>query len=218
MYALVANGCAQMREVDLDFSGRPAERRDKVLDCPRVHASAHVPVEPLAQDLHALVSWPRVDGYSKDLLVYVYKARLLVPFLELVCDAQRAAEAHGCRVFILGPLEQRVVWGHGAVVAVDFGVDFLRFHPATGVQVVVALLYDFAEVVEDAEGHARVDVVVGLRAAPPFRAGDVVHEEIDIVTELGVLVRILALVWSEMRALHFRLDGRQINAFNLRYC
>lgn len=56
----------------------------------------------------------------------------------------------------------------------------MRFHEATGLEVVEAFLDDFAEVAEYAEGYARVDVVVGLGAVPPFAAADVVDEEVDV--------------------------------------
>lgn len=78
------------------------------------------------------------------------------------------------------PFEEGEVWGQSAVVAVEFVVDFVGFHEPTTGEVVVAFLDDFAEVGEDAEGHAGVDIVVGGGGVPPFAAADVVDEEVDV--------------------------------------
>ena len=176
----VGNGVAEMGEVDFDFGVGPLQRLGEVLDGPGVHARAHVPEHEFAEQLEARVARPRVDGDGEGFFLDVDKAGLLVPCLQLVCDAQGLAECHGSLVRHSCPLEQFIVGRHGAVVAVQLRVHLVRLHVAAGLEVVVALLYDLAKVLEDAERHARVDVVVGLGAVPPLFPADVVDEEVDV--------------------------------------
>lgn len=112
--------------------------------------------------------------------MHINKARLLIPRLELVRDPQRGAERHGRLILQAGPFEELKVGLHGAVVAVNLGIDLVGLHVSAGLEVVEALLYYLAEIGEDAKGHAGVDVVVGLGAVPPFFAPDVVDEEVDV--------------------------------------
>lgn len=180
MRRTIRNRMSQMREIDLDFRLSPLQRSDKVLDRPRVHARTQIPEHEFAQQFVLAISCPRINRDPEYLLMHVDESRLLVPRLELVRDPHGRPEGHGRFVLESGPLEEFEIGLHGAVVAVDFGVDFVRLHESAGLEVVEALLYYLAEVGEDAGGHAGVDEVVGLGAVPPFFAADVVDEEIDV--------------------------------------
>lgn len=187
MHFLVSNRVPQVRQVHFDFRLGPAERFDKVLDRPCVHALRHVPVLEFPEELETRIAGPAVDWNPEQLLMHVYKTSLFVPCLEFVGDAERHAEPHGGHVLGFGPFEKFEIRRHGAVVAVDFGVDFLRLHPSAWVEIVEGLLYYFAKIFEDAEGETGVNVVVGLCAMPPFFAANVVDEEVDVVGSAGTV-------------------------------
>jgi hypothetical protein len=170
-----------MRHIHLDLCIRPLQRLCKILDRPRKHALAHIPLHELAQQLEPRIARPAIHRNRKHLLMYIDEAGLLEPVLEFIRNAQRPAEAH-CRLVLCAvPLQQLVGCGHGAVIAVEFCVEFVGLEEAAGLEIVVGFLDNGAEVGVDAQGHARVDVVVGLRAVPPFFAPDVVDEEVDVV-------------------------------------
>jgi hypothetical protein len=181
MDTAITNRIPQMRHVHLDLCIRPLQRLCKILDRPRKHALAHIPLHELAQQFEPRIARPAVHRNRKHLLMHIHKTRLLEPVLEFIRNAQRPPEAHGGLVLRAMPLQQFVGGGHGAVVAVEFCVEFVGLEEAAGLEVVVGFLDDGAEVGVYAEGHARVDVVVGLGAVPPFFAPDVVDEEVDVV-------------------------------------
>lgn len=192
---------------------RPLQRLRKILHRPRMYPRAHIPLHKLAQKLKPRIPRPAIDRNRKDLLLNIHEPRLLIPRLHLVGYSQRHAERHGGAVLGFRPFEELVGGGHGAVVAVDFWVELVRLHVAAGLEIVEAFLDDCAEVFEDAEGHAGVDVVVGLGAVPPFFAADVVDEEVDVVGGAGV-----CQTWWQVGCkggLHVGLDGREVDAFDL---
>lgn len=203
------------------FRVRPLQRFGEVLDCPGVHTAVHIPLHEFPQEFEARVSRPAINRYRERFFFHVYETCLFVPRLEFIRNPQWSAERHGSAILSLCPFEKLPFRRHRAVVAVYFGVDLVGLHVAPGLEVIEALLYDCAEVFEDAEGHAGVDVVVGLRAVPPFFAPDVVDEEVDVGGRAGAVIS--RCYWGMLRSikargegsLHVGLDGGEVDAFDL---
>lgn len=108
----------------------------------------------------------------------VLVSRILHLLLVLGCPSKGPADLLGALEQVVGPLVQRRVGGHGAVVG-DGGQDVDDLEPPTGGQVLHALLEE-ARPVGEGDGHeARVDVVEGLAEGP------VVLEVVDLELDVG---------------------------------
>ena len=111
--------------------------------------------------------------------MYVNKARLFIPFLQLVGDPQRLAHDHGCFVQFLPELMEGVcALVHGAVVAQHARIELLRLHPPTRLQVFVGALDDCAKILKGAHHHTGMDVVV--RPAAPVIVVGVVDQPFNV--------------------------------------
>lgn len=197
MHIAIAQGLPYMHQVHLDLLLGPMEALLEKLQTKRLQPVEQIRLAEATQHLELGVLGPGVDGQLEDLLVDVDEASLLVPALELVCDAQGFAQVHGGAVLGLGPLCEGVVRGHGAVVAVDGGHVLLGLHPAAGLEMAVGLCDDLAEVLEAAEHDAGVDVVHGVEH--PVVLVGVVDDELDVVGDPGRFIRWIWVMSGERK-------------------